>query len=77
MKKEKRADAILTASTRWQNGHGDSAYFVAREFWFRDIDPIVALVEPSTSPAPLGLWASAALSEVCHGLGFELEDDEP
>lgn len=73
MTKEQRADELLCAAKHWQNGEdrvAESEEMQDRTDYACDLVDI----DWESLPRWLTVCASAALSEVCHGLGFEIED---
>ena len=77
MTKERKAEVLLECALAWQN-NGYVSPSLADLGFARDIfdNHDIPSRQNSTEWIGMDVWASAALSEVCHGLGFELEDDE-
>jgi len=72
MRTEQLADLLLSAARRcvFSDLVAEADRFCFPEELWDEFDDVAG-------QAGWDLLASAALSEVCHGMGFELEDDEP
>jgi len=69
------ADVLLAAAARWQNNESSPLFeHIADPDWKPVIDVLDLIDDPGNCDVHYADdWASAALSEVCFNMGFEVE----
>ena len=80
---ERTADALLCAASFWQRGYGsgisepERVSGLSHERASKVVNAVCFYPAWPEEHVRFPCWASAALSEVCHGLGFDIETVKP